>query len=58
MNKSTNEHLHNWHVYHYKRLLCRLAEHERRPLAQLHWYTECMKEEDPNWRPCRNKSAA
>lgn len=51
MSKSTNKHLHNRHVYLYKRFLCRLAEHQRRPLAQIHWYTECMREEDPNWRP-------
>lgn len=41
--------LHNAHVVLYKQLLCRLAEQQRRPMAQLHYYTEAILEVDPTW---------
>jgi hypothetical protein len=44
-------HLHNAHVLHYKGMLCRLAEFERRPLAQIVHYSEYMRELDPAWVP-------
>lgn len=41
----------NAHVALYYRLLCLKAESERRPLAQLYWYTQAMLEADHEWKP-------
>lgn len=40
----------NGHVIVYYRFLCRLAELRRRHMAQLHYYTLAMKEQDPGWK--------
>lgn len=40
----------NAHVQLYYRLLCLKAAAERRPLAQLYWYTQAMLEVDPEWK--------
>lgn len=44
----------NAHVELFYRLLCLQAQHERRIMAQLHWFTMAMKECDPNWNPYSN----
>lgn len=41
----------NAHVFDYYALLCRLAERDRRPMAQLHFFTLAQLERDPNWKP-------
>jgi hypothetical protein len=43
--------MYNAHVALFYRFLCWLAEKERRPMAQMHYYTCAMKENDPGWKP-------
>ena len=43
--------MYNQHVIEYYDLLCRFAAFQHRPMAQLHWYTQCELEKDPKWSP-------
>jgi hypothetical protein len=43
--------MHNAHVALHYRFLSWLAEKQRKPMAQLHYYTLAMLEEDPEWKP-------
>jgi TorA maturation chaperone TorD len=43
--------VHNDHIALYYRFMCWLAEQQKRPMAQFHYYTLAMLEEDPEWKP-------
>lgn len=43
--------LYNEHVVQFYRFRCLLAEAQRRFMAQLHYYTLAMLEQDPDWKP-------
>lgn len=41
----------NAHVKLLYQWLCFVAMQSNRPMAQLHYYTRLMQEDDPNWQP-------